>query len=297
MTKEFKSGFVSIIGRPNVGKSTLLNNMIGEKIAIMSNKPQTTRNKVLAILSTEEYQIVFMDTPGIHKPKNKLGEFMVKAARDTLNEVDTILFVVEADKNIGQGELKIIEELKGTNTPVILVINKVDLVKKDMILPLIEEYGKVFDFHSMIPISALNNDGTTMILDDIKKILPEGPQYFPEDMITDQPERQIVAEIIREKVLQLLQKEVPHGVAVEVLSMKDNQNKDIIEITANIYCEKDSHKGIIIGNKGVTLKRIGSLARADIEKFLGSKVFLEVWVKVKKDWRNKDFFIKNFGYQ
>lgn len=295
--KKFKSGFVSIIGRPNVGKSTLLNQMVGEKIAIMSDKPQTTRNKVLAILSTEDCQVVFMDTPGIHKPKNKLGEYMVRTATDTMNEVDVILLVVEADKSVGSGELKIIEDLRNIDTPIILVINKIDLVKKDLVLPLIEKYGKLYDFHAIIPVSALNNDGINIIIEDIKKIIPQGPQYYPEDMITDQPEKQIAAEIIREKILQLLQKEVPHGVAVEVVSMKNGGNKNVLEVSANIYCEKDSHKGIIIGNKGETLKKIGSLARIDIENLLSSKVFLELWVKVKKDWRDKDFHIKNFGYQ
>ncbi|MGE4284189.1 MAG: GTPase Era, partial [Clostridia bacterium] len=266
--KKFKSGFVSIIGRPNVGKSTLLNQMVGEKIAIMSDKPQTTRNKVLAILSTEDCQVVFMDTPGIHKPKNKLGEYMVRTATDTMNEVDVILLVVEADKSVGSGELKIIEDLRNIDTPIILVINKIDLVKKDLVLPLIEKYGKLYDFHAIIPVSALNNDGINIIIEDIKKIIPQGPQYYPEDMITDQPEKQIAAEIIREKILQLLQKEVPHGVAVEVVSMKNGGNKNVLEVSANIYCEKDSHKGIIIGNKGETLKKIGSLARIDIENLL-----------------------------
>ncbi|MDK2798656.1 MAG: GTPase [Clostridiales bacterium] len=297
MTQDFKSGFVSIIGKPNVGKSTLLNNMLGQKIAIMSDKPQTTRNKILAILSEEDCQIIFMDTPGIHKPKNKLSEYMVKIAKDTLNEVDVILFVVEADKEIGEGEKKIIQEFSNIDTPVILIINKIDLVKKDLILALMNDYSNLFKFHAIIPISALNNDGIYIIKEEVKKLLPIGPKFFPEDMLTDQPERQIVAEMIREKILQLLEKEVPHGIAVEVISMKSKEEKDIIEILANIYCEKDSHKGIIIGKKGEMLKRIGSLARIDIEHLLGMKVFLELWVKVKKDWRNNDFYIKDFGYQ
>ncbi|MBZ4644813.1 MAG: GTPase [Petroclostridium sp.] len=297
MVQEFKSGFIAIIGRPNVGKSTLLNSMVGEKIAIMSDKPQTTRNKILAILTEDNYQMIFMDTPGIHTPKNKLGEYMVKVAEQTLKEVDVVLFVVEADKPPRQGELEIIQELKKINTPVILIINKVDLVKKDSILLLINEYSNLFNFHSIIPVSALNSDGIHIIKGEIRKVLPVGPKFFPEDMVTDQPERQIVSEIIREKILHLLEKEVPHGIAVEVISIKNKENKNIIEIMANIYCEKDSHKGIIIGKNGEMLKKIGSLARMDIENLFGSKVFLELWVKVKDDWRNKEFYIKNFGYQ
>ncbi len=297
MKKEnYKSGFVTIIGRPNVGKSTLLNRFIGEKIAIISEKPQTTRNKIMAIHTEEDHQIIFIDTPGIHKPKNKLGEYMVKVSEDSLNEVDAILFVVEGDKSLSNSDKKIIESFERINTPVILVINKVDLVGKEELLPLINQYNKLYDFHALIPISALKNSGIESISEEIKKLLPPGPQFFPEDMITDQPERQIVAEIIREKILRNLSKEVPHGIAVEVMSMKNKEDSIIVEILANIYCEKTSHKGIIIGNKGEMLKRIGSKARMDIERLLGSKIYLELWVKVKKDWRNNDFLIKDFGF-
>ncbi len=294
--EEYRSGFVTIIGRPNVGKSTLLNRFIGEKIAIISEKPQTTRNKIMAIHTEENHQIIFIDTPGIHKPKNKLGKFMVKVSEDSLNEVDAILFVVEGDKSISNGEKKIIESFENVNTPVILVINKVDLVSKEDLLPLINQYNQLYNFHALIPISALKNSGIELISEEIKKLLPLGPQFFPEDMITDQPERQIVAEIIREKILRSLSKEVPHGIAVEVMSMKNKKDSKIVEILANIYCEKPSHKGIIIGNKGEMLKRIGSKARIDIERLLGSKIYLELWVKVKKDWRNNDFLIKDFGF-
>ena len=293
----FKSGFAAIIGKPNVGKSTLLNSMLGEKIAIMSDKPQTTRNKILAIMTDEESQFVFIDTPGIHNPHSKLGEYMVKVAENSLNEVDAILFVVQADEDPGPIEEKIIEQLKTTKTPVILVINKIDLIKKDKILALILKYSAMFSFHTIVPISALNKDGTNAIIDEVKKLLPEGPKFYPEDMITDQPEKQIVAEIIREKILQLIDKEVPHGIAVEVMSMKNKKDKDLVEILANIYCEKDTHKGIIIGKNGVMLKKIGSQARVETEALLGSKVFMQLWVKVKKDWRNNNYHIKNFGYE
>ncbi|NLY44284.1 MAG: GTPase Era [Clostridiaceae bacterium] len=293
----FKSGFVSIIGRPNVGKSTLLNNFVGEKIAIMSEKPQTTRNKILAILTEDDCQIIFIDTPGLHRPRNKLGEYMVRVAEQTFNEVDVILFVVEAGLAVGEIEQQVLEQLKDIKTPVILIINKIDLIKKEQILSTIAEYSKIFNFHSVIPVSALYNDGINIIKDEIKKILPEGPMFFPKDMITDQPEKQIASEIIREKILQLLEKEVPHGIAVEVESMKTRGSKEIVDVTANIYCEKESHKGIIIGKNGEMLKKIGSLARMEMENLMGSKIFLQLWVKVKKDWRNKEFLIRNFGYE
>lgn len=297
MTTGFKSGFAAIIGKPNVGKSTLLNSMLGEKIAIMSDKPQTTRNKILAIMTDNESQCVFIDTPGIHSPHNRLGEYMVNVAENSLNEVDAILFVIQADEALGSVEEMIIEKLKATTTPVILIINKIDLIKKDKILSLIQKYSEMYKFHTIIPISAINKDGTNAVLEEVKKLLPEGPKFYPEDQITDQPEKQIVAEIIREKILQLVDKEVPHGIAVEVMSMKSKKDKDLVEILANIYCEKDSHKGIIIGKNGAMLKKIGSQAREETEGLLGSKVFMQLWVKVKKDWRNNNYHIKNFGYE
>ncbi len=290
---KFKSGFVTILGRPNVGKSTLVNKLAGEKIAIMSDKPQTTRNAIKCILTGKDYQIIFIDTPGIHKPKHKLGQYMVKSATGTIGEVDAVLFVVEAgDKEIGAGDKFILEQLKNSRIPVILVINKIDTVKKEEILPIINRFKDVFGFYSVIPVSALQGDGIDIVIEEIKGILTEGPKFFPEEMITDQPERVIVAEIIREKALHLLEEEVPHGVAVEVTSMKERDGRDMMDIQAVIYCEKDSHKPIIIGKKGSMLKEIGRLARFDIEAFLSSKVFLELWVKVKKDWKDNDLVLK-----
>ncbi|MCX7746716.1 MAG: GTPase Era [Clostridia bacterium] len=294
----FSSGFVTIIGRPNVGKSTLMNLLVGEKIAIMSDKPQTTRNAIKTVITTEDCQIIFIDTPGIHKPKTKLGEYMVHVAQDTLNEVDAVLFLVEAtDSKPGAGDLYIIEQLKKTNTPVFLLINKIDLIGKEQILQIIGNYKELLEFHSIIPVSALKGEGKDIIVKEIKKVLPEGPKYFPDDMLTDQPERVIVAELIREKILQLLSDEVPHGIGVEVLSFKDRENKNIIDIGATIYCERDSHKGILIGKEGKMLKRIGSLSRVEIERLLGQKVFLELWVKVKEGWRNSENMLKTLGYK
>lgn len=292
----YKSGFITIIGRPNVGKSTLLNQVIGEKIAIMSDKPQTTRNKIQCIVTGEDHQLIFIDTPGIHKPKNKLGEIMVNSATETFTEVDVVLFIVEPDREAGKGDEYIIEMLKNTRTPVILVINKIDRVKKEEILKVIGAFSNLYDFKAIVPISALNNDGVDTLLTEIKNILPTGPKYFPDDMITDQPEKQIVSEMIREKILQLLKDEIPHGVGVEVTSMKKRKGKDMLDIQATIYCEKDSHKGIIIGKNGLMLKKIGELARVDIERFMGTKVYLELWIKVKKDWRNSDNVLKTLGY-
>ena len=293
----FKSGFITIVGRPNVGKSTLMNRFAGEKIAIISDKPQTTRNTIKSVVTDEASQMIFIDTPGIHKPKNKLGEFMVNVAQNTLNEVDMVLFLVEAtDLKPGVGDQYIIEQLKLVKTPVILIINKIDLIKKDQLLPMITNYMETMKFHAIIPISALNNEGVEEIVIEIKKMLPEGPQYFPGDMLTDQPEKVIAAEIIREKILHLVNEEVPHGVNVEIISFKERKNQDLVDIQANIYCEKDSHKGILIGKEGKMLKRIGSLSREEIEKLLGSKVFLELWVKVKPDWRNSNSMIKMMGY-
>lgn len=294
----YRSGFVTIIGRPNVGKSTLLNLLTGEKIAIMSDKPQTTRNTIKTIVTTADYQMVFIDTPGIHRPKNKLGDYMLKAALSTLKEVDVILYLVEAeDRGIGQGDANIIEELKKVATPVLLLINKIDLVDKPKILPLIDEYSKVMDFEQIIPISALNPESKKIVMDEIEKLLPEGEPYFPEDMLTDQPEKVLVQEIIREKMLHLISDEVPHGVGVEVVLFKEKEEKGLIEIHANIYCEKDSHKGIIIGKNGDMLKKIGTLARQDAESLLGSKIFLKLWVKTKNDWRNNDFILGELGYK
>lgn len=292
----FKSGFVTIIGRPNVGKSTLMNQIIGQKIAIMSDKPQTTRNKIQTIITTEEGQIIFIDTPGIHKPKHKLGEYMNKTAIDTFRGVDVILWLVEPNMEIGRGDEYIIEQLSKVKTPVILVINKIDKISKDNVLEVISTYKDAYKFAEIIPISALKGDNTDDIPNILFKYLEEGPQFFDSDMITDQPERQIVAELIREKALHLLQQEIPHGIAVVIDRMKDRDNKDIVDIDATIICERDSHKGIIIGKQGAMLKKIGTRARMDIENLLGSKVNLKVWVKIKKNWRDSDFLLKNYGF-
>lgn len=292
----FKSGFVTIIGRPNVGKSTLMNTLIGQKISIMSNKPQTTRNRIQTIITSEQGQIIFIDTPGIHEARHKLGRFMNEAAESTFKEVDLILWLIEPDKKIGKGDAYIIEQLKRIHTPVILVINKIDTIEKPEILEVINAYKDQYEFEEIIPVSALKAENTISITDAIFKRLEEGPQYFPEDMITDQPERQLVAELIREKALRLLQQEIPHGIAVVIDQMKDREDQDIIDIDATIVCEKDSHKGMIIGKQGEMLKRIGTLARQDMEGLLGTKVNLKIWVKIKKDWRDSDFLLRNFGY-
>lgn len=294
----FRSGFVTIVGRPNVGKSTLLNLLTGEKIAIMSDKPQTTRNTIKTVVTTDDYQVVFMDTPGMHRPKNKLGDYMMKSAIASLEEVDIILYLVEAtDTAIGRGDLAIIDNLKKVNTPIILLINKSDLVEKSRLLPLIEAYSQSMDFEQIIPITALHSDTKKIVMDEIIRLLPEGEPYFPEDMLTDQPEKVLVQEIIREKILKLISDEIPHGVGVEVTLFKEKEEKDLIEIHANIYCEKESHKGIIIGKNGDMLKKIGTLARQDAEILLGVKVFLKLWVKTKTDWRNSDFMLNELGYK
>ncbi len=293
---KYKSGFVTLVGRPNVGKSTLMNQLIGEKIAIISSKPQTTRNKITSILTKEDFQCVFIDTPGIHKAKHKLGEYMVKSAENTLNEVDVVLMLVEPTTRVMEGDGLVIERLQRVKTPVILVINKMDTVDREDILKVIAAYKDLYNFAEIVPISAINGKNTDTLLETIEKYLPEGPQYFPSDMVTDQPERQIVSEIIREKALYLLQDEIPHGIAVEMMSMKKREGRDMVDVEATIYCEKDSHKGIIIGKQGSMLKRIGSKARVDIERLLGSRINLQIWVKVKKDWRDSDFLLKNFGY-
>lgn len=294
----FKSGFVTIIGRPNVGKSTLLNLLTGEKIAIMSDKPQTTRHAIRTIVTEENYQIVFVDTPGMHRPKNKLGEYMMNTALETLGDVDVILYLVEAtDKTIGPGDTAIISGLPKSGVPVILAINKVDIVDKRDILPLIDQYSKAFPFEEILPISATDGRTANIVFPILEKYLPEGEKLYPDDMLTDQPEKVLVQELIREKMLNLLNEEVPHGIGIEVISYKENKEKKLVEIDANIYCEKDSHKGIIIGKEGAMLKKIGTQARMDIEKLLDMKVFLKLWVKVKNDWRNNDFMLKELGYK
>ena len=290
-----KSGFVSIIGRPNVGKSTLMNQIIGQKVAITSNKPQTTRNRIQTVYTDDVMQIVFVDTPGIHKSKNKLGDYMVNAAKSTLNEADVILWLVEPTDYIGAGEKSIIENLKQVKTPIILVINKIDTVKKEELLHIIDTYRKELQFAEVVPVSALKGNNTDTLLECIGKYLPYGPWFYDSDTLTDQPERQIVAELIREKALQCLEDEIPHGIAVAIDTMKFS--KKMADIEATIVCERDSHKGIIIGKGGQMLKKIGSLARTDIERMLDMKVNLKIWVKVKKDWRDSDFMLKNFGFQ
>lgn len=298
---KFKSGFVTLIGRPNVGKSTLMNQLIGQKIAITSSKPQTTRNRIQTVYTDERGQIIFLDTPGIHKAKNKLGEYMVNIAERTINEVDLVLWLVEPTTFIGAGEQHIAEKLNKTKTPVILVINKIDTVKKDEILSFIAAYKDICNFSEIIPVSAIKGENTKVLIDEIYKYLPEGPQYYDEDTITDQPERQIVAELIREKALRLLNEEIPHGIAVGIDRMKERPGaprtgSELIDIDATIYCERDSHKGIIIGKGGAMLKQIGMQARKEIENLLDCKINLQLWVKVKKDWRDSDFFLQNFGF-
>ena len=296
INEQYKSGFAALIGRPNVGKSTLMNHLIGQKIAITSKKPQTTRNRIQTVYTCEEGQIVFLDTPGIHKAKNKLGEYMVNVAERTLKEVDVILWLVEPTTFIGAGERHIAEQLEKISTPVILIINKVDTVKKEEILEFIDTYRKLYDFDEIIPCSALRGINTEDIISCIFRYLPYGPQFYDEDTITDQPMRQIVAEIIREKSLHALSEEIPHGIAVVIDSMKERSGGRITDIDATIICERDSHKGIIIGKQGAMLKKIGTNARYEIEQLLEQKVNLKLWVKVKKDWRDSDFLIKNFGY-
>lgn len=295
MNKDYKSGFVTLIGRPNVGKSTLMNYLIGQKIAITSNKPQTTRNRIQTVLTTEEGQVVFVDTPGIHKAKNKLGEYMVNVAERTLNEVDVVMWLVEPTTFIGAGEQHIASQLKKVQTPVILVINKIDSVKPEEVLASISAYKDLYEFAEIVPVSARNGNNTEELLKVIMKYLPYGPQFYDEDTVTDQPERQIVAEIIREKALHSLNEEIPHGIAVAIDQMK-MRNK-VMHIDATIICERDSHKGIIIGKQGNMLKKIGSTARFEIERMLECKVNLNLWVKVKKDWRDSEFLMKNFGYR
>ena len=295
MREDFKSGFVTLVGRPNVGKSTLMNYLIGQKIAITSNKPQTTRNRIQTVLTTDEGQIVFVDTPGIHKAKNKLGQYMVNVAERTLNEVDVVLWLVEPTTFIGAGEQHIAKQLGKVKTPVILVINKTDSVLTEKVLEAINAYKDIYDFAEIVPVSARSGANTEELLKTVMKYLPYGPQFYDEDTITDQPERQIVAEIIREKALHSLNEEIPHGIAVAIDQMK--KKGKVTHIDATIICERDSHKGIIIGKQGSMLKKIGSTARYEIEKMLGNQVNLKLWVKVKKDWRDSEYLMKNFGYR
>lgn len=298
MSQVFKSGFVTLVGRPNVGKSTLMNRMIGQKIAITSNKPQTTRNRIQTVYHDERGQIVFLDTPGIHKAKNKLGEFMVNVAEKTFTEVDLVLWLVEATTFIGRGERYIAEELKRSKAPVILVMNKIDTIKKDELLECIAAYKDMMEFEDIVPVSAWTGENIDDLVTTMFEHLEEGPQFYDEDTITDQPERQIVAEMIREKALRLLSDEIPHGIAVAIDQMKERPGKrPLVDIDATIICERNSHKGIIIGKQGSMLKRIGTDARHEIEEFLQAKVNLKLWVKVKKDWRDSDFLLKNFGYK
>ena len=296
MKENFKSGFAAIIGRPNVGKSTLMNHLIGQKIAITSRKPQTTRNRIQTVYTDEQGQIVFLDTPGIHKAKNKLGEYMFNVAQRTFKDADVILWLVEASTYVGAGERHIAEQLKTCKLPVILVINKVDTVKKEEVPSFIQAYRNLYDFAEIVPVSALRSQNLDTLLECIFKYLPYGPQFYDEDTVTDQPQRQIVAEMIREKALRTLDEEIPHGIAVTIDRMKERPDGKIVDIDATIICERDSHKGIIIGKQGAMLKKIGSAARYEIENMLEQKVNLKVWVKVKKDWRDSDYLIKNFGY-
>ena len=295
--ENYKSGFVSIIGRPNVGKSTFLNKVIGQKIAIMSDKPQTTRNKIQGVYTTDHSQIIFIDTPGIHKPKHKLGDFMMKVAQNTLNEVDLILFMINAVEGFGKGDQFIIERLKQTNQPVFLVINKIDQVHPDELITLIDQYKEMYPFKEIIPISALEGNNVTTLLEQIEKYMPNGPQYYPADQVTDHPERFIITELIREKVLHLTREEIPHSIAVVMDSLERRGDGNTVYIAATIIVERDSQKGIMIGKQGKMLKEVGRLARIDIEALLGSKVFLELWVKVQKDWRNRLNQLRDFGFR
>lgn len=293
----FKSGFVSFIGRPNVGKSTTINALVGEKVAIISDKPQTTRNRIQAVYSDGESQVVFIDTPGMHKPKNKLGEFMMKAANQTLGEVDLVVLMVDSSLQMGAGDSMIIESLKSIKTPKVLVINKIDEITKEELIELVQRYGAIGIFDEIIPISALKHNNLKRLIEVIKGYMPQGPKYFPDDMVTDQPERVLISEIIREKILNYTEKEVPHGIAVDIEQIKSRAGKEIVDISAVIYCERDSHKGIIIGKNGRKLKGIGKAAREEIELLLGSKVNLQLWVKVKENWRDRDSAIRSLGFR
>lgn len=292
----FKSGFISIVGRPNVGKSTLMNYIMGEKLSIVSNKPQTTRNNIQTILTTDDYQMVFVDTPGIHKPKHKLGEYMVNSAKDSTKDVDLILFLTNPGEEIGRGDKFILETLRGKNVPVFLVLNKIDEFTQETVVKSLADFSKEFDFKEIIPISAMKGKNVDKLLELMANELPEGPKYYPEDMITDVQERFVVAEIVREKALRTLRDEIPHGIAVDVIQMKQKEN-GTYHIEVDIICEKDSHKGIIIGKNGQTLKKIGETSRYELERFLRTKVNLKTWVKVRKDWRDNQNLLKELGYK
>lgn len=294
---QFKSGFITILGRPNVGKSTFMNHVLGQKVAIMSDKPQTTRNKIQGVYTTDTVQMIFIDTPGIHKPKHQLGEHMMRVAKRTLKETEVILFVVNATEKKGPGDEYILNMIKDTKTPVILVINKIDLIHPDELPEIIERYTNEFEFADVVPISALQGTNTTNLLDVIESHLEEGPMYYPKDRVTDHPEHFIVSELIREKILLLTEQEIPHSIGVEVTKMKREDDREKVKVEALIYVERDSQKGMVIGKGGKMLKRVGTLARKDIEALLGDKVYLELWVKVQKDWRNKPQFIRNLGYK
>lgn len=294
--KQYRSGFASLIGRPNVGKSTLMNQAIGQKIAIMSDKPQTTRNKIHGVYTTDDAQIVFLDTPGIHKPQSKLGNYMMKVAESTLGEVDVILFLVDVVDGMGGGDRYIIEQLKTVNTPVILVLNKIDQVHPEALLPIIAKYKEFYDFAQIVPVSAILGSNVNTLLEQVIQYLPEGPQYYPEDQVTDHPEQFVCAELIREKILHVTREEIPHSIAVYIEDMKIEGN-GVVHMSAVILVERDSQKGIIIGKKGALLKDIGKKAREDMERLLGSKIFLELWVKVKKDWRNQERMLKDLGFR
>lgn len=292
---EHKSGFVSIIGRPNVGKSTFVNRVIGHKIAIMSDKAQTTRNKIQGVMTRDDAQIIFIDTPGIHKPKHKLGDYMMRVAKNTLSEIDAIMFMVNVNEDIGRGDEYIMEMLKNVKTPIFLVLNKIDLVHPDTLMPKIEQYQSYMDFTDIIPISALEGLNVDHFIDVLKSFLPEGPKYYPDNQISDHPEQFVVSEIIREKILHLTSEEIPHAIGVNVDRMI-KEDEDRVRIEATIYVERDSQKGIVIGKGGKKLKEVGKRARRDVEMLLGSKVYLELWVKVQRDWRNKVNFIRQIGY-
>ena len=292
----FKSGFVTIIGRPNVGKSTLINFIMGEKLSIVSNRPQTTRNNIQTILTNKDSQIIFVDTPGIHKPRHKLGEYMVKVAKQSTSEVDVILFITTPGDEIEPGDIHILEQFKNIDTPVFLLVNKIDENTQERVAKTIKAYSEYFNFKEIIPIAAIKGKNVDIVTKLVEENIPEGPMYYPEDMITDQQERFIITEIIREKALKLLSQEVPHGIAVEIISMKRDE-KNLYNIEANMLCEKDSHKGIIIGKGGKTLKQISTYARQDIVKFLGENVYLRLWVKVKKEWRDTSSILKDLGYK
>lgn len=291
-----KSGMIAIVGRPNVGKSTLINALAGEKIAIVSAKPQTTRNRICGIINRGGVQFVLMDTPGLHKPKSRLGEYMVKVVRESVADVDAALMLVPPVERIGEPEQELLQRIRTLNIPTILVINKIDTVAPEALFPVIEAYRAAYAFHAVIPVSAKLGDGVELVLEELAGLMPEGPALFPEDMVSDQPEKQMIAEIIREKMLLTLDKEVPHGVAVEIMKFSERDN-GIVDVGATIYCERESHKGIIIGKRGARLKQIGVMARKDIEAFMGTKVFLETWVKVKENWRDSNAMLRNFGYE